>query len=194
MAWYIPSAMTRSCIPRAAITSCRSTCGIRNSSYSIRPTSCNRIFPAPCTTTSTNPHRPLNNALLISRPIAIFLRIFSAALILAAAGFALYQYQTFNLEQRQTVYPAASVIAGIPVGGLSRQQVIDRLNQAYAVPVELELGDQVIQVPPARLGFGLDMDAMLAEADRQQTGQSTWQAFWDYLWQRLPGPVMVPLL
>jgi beta-lactamase class A len=113
-------------------------------------------------------------------------------MILASAGFTYANYQAFH--QLQPVYPDASVIAGIPVGGLSRQSAIDRLNQAYAVPVELHLGTNIIQATPAALGFTLDLEDMLAEADRQQNAQPEMNAFWNYLWQRLPGPVMVPLL
>jgi beta-lactamase class A len=130
----------------------------------------------------------------ISRSIAIFLRIFSAALILAAAGLAFYHFQAFSQSQQQPVYQPASIIAGIPVGGLSRQEAIDRLTQAYAVPVELHLGGDTIQARPVALGFELNMAEMMAIADQQQSGKPLWDAFWDYLWQRQPGPVMVPLL
>ncbi len=127
-----------------------------------------------------------------SRPFAIVLRFIAAALILAAAGLALFLFERYR--QVQTTYPPASIIAGLPMGGLTSDQTIRRLNQAYSVPVEFQYAGAVIQARPAQLGFELDLEAMLAEATQQQTRQPLMDAFWDYLWDRQPPAVMVPLL
>jgi beta-lactamase class A len=122
---------------------------------------------------------------------AIFLRLAMLGFILAAAWLAYLQYQQFLLAR--SVYPRGSSIAGLPVGGLNQQQVLERLILAYGVPVELRYGDAIIQAQPAALGFELDLTAMLTQAEVQRTRQPLPEAFWDYLWQRRPGPFEIPL-
>ncbi len=78
------------------------------------------------------------------------------------------------------VIPSGSLIAGIPVGNLDLEQARQRLEQAYSLPVDLHCAGMVIQTSPLDLGFSLDLEAMLAEANRQQSNPS-WQAYWAYL-------------
>ncbi len=101
--------------------------------------------------------------------------------------------QLVNYSRIRSSYPPGLIIAGVPVGGLDQQQAAERLVQAYSTPVELRYGEAVIQVKPTVLGFELDLQAMLAEAELQRVTQPFWTAFWDYLWNRLPSPTEVPL-
>ncbi|MCI0519343.1 MAG: class A beta-lactamase-related serine hydrolase [Chloroflexi bacterium] len=109
-----------------------------------------------------------------------------AALILAAVGLARYSRVRAN-------FPSGMVIAGVPVGGLDRQQAAQRLLEAYTLPIELIYNDAVIHLLPAAIDFQLDLDAMLAAADLQRTQQPFWQGFWDFLWGRSSTPQEVPL-
>ncbi len=111
--------------------------------------------------------------------------IFAAVLL---AVLQLVQY-----SQIRSSYPPGLLIAGVPVGGLDQQQAAQRLVQAYSAQVEIHYGEAVIQVKPTVLGFELDLQAMLAEAELQRVTQPFWPAFWDYLWNRLPSPNEVPL-
>jgi len=85
------------------------------------------------------------------------------------------------------------VIAGVPVGGLSRQDAADRLNQVYSSPIELRYQDAAIQINPASLGFGMDVDSMLAVADSKHVDRPFVTGFWAYLWGNLPVSDEIPL-
>jgi beta-lactamase class A len=118
------------------------------------------------------------------RGIAIFLLII--AIVLTIVSLVGYSRQRNN-------YPAGMTIGGVPVGGLDPQTASQRVLQVYNTPVEIQYGGGVIQVDPTLVGFELDMDSMLAAADLYRTGGAFWAGFWDYLWNRDPAPVPVPL-
>jgi beta-lactamase class A len=111
--------------------------------------------------------------------------------IFAAVLLAILQLVRYS--QIRSSYPPGLVIAGVPVGGLDQQQAASRLTQAYSTLVEIRYGDAIIQVKPTVVGFELDLQAMLAEAELQRVNQSFWPAFWDFLWNRLPATTEVPL-
>jgi beta-lactamase class A len=109
-----------------------------------------------------------------------------AALILAAVELARY-------SRVRTNFPSGMNIAGVPVGGLNRQEAAERLLEAYTVPVELYYDEAAIQMNPALVDFQLGLEDMLAVADLQRTQQPFWLGFWDYLWGRSSSPNEVPL-
>lgn len=90
-------------------------------------------------------------------------------------------------------YPAGMTIGGVPVGGVNPQVASERVLQVYSSPVEVRYGEAVIHVDPAVVGFELNMESMIAAADLARTGGSFWGGFWDYLWNRTPEPVEIPL-
>ncbi len=101
----------------------------------------------------------------------------------------------FNLVaysgQRERM-PIGLIIAGVPVGGLAREEAQAELARVYSTPVELHYQpdpnhpDAVFALDPAEISFRLDAEVMLARADTYRTEASFWNGFWDYLWQR-PG-------
>jgi len=118
--------------------------------------------------------------------------LLSIASISAAVGLGVVQYQNFN--QVSSIYPAGTVIGGIPTGGLTRAMAEKRLIQAYSLPVELHYENSIIQASPEELGFALNTQAMLDDADRQVAPVFSWSNFWDYLWGRyLISPAEVAL-
>ncbi|NMB89566.1 MAG: hypothetical protein GYA17_14500 [Chloroflexi bacterium] len=122
---------------------------------------------------------------------AFFLRILSLALILAAAGLTFWQWNQF--QNLPGGLPQGSTLGGVPVGGLDPEQASERLLQAYQAPVELHYAGAAIQVDPQRLGFHLDLDAMLAQV-RSAGRPKDLGAFWDYLFNQLEyAPVAIPL-
>jgi beta-lactamase class A len=98
-----------------------------------------------------------------------------------------------SYSRQRTSFSPGMVIAGVPVGGMDRQQAAERLVQAYGMPIELHYGDAAIQIKPSVVGFELDLESMLSAADLQRMNQPFWVAFWDYLWNRLSTPAEVPL-
>ncbi len=121
----------------------------------------------------------------------LILRWVSVIVIFVGVLLTILQLTTYS-RIRATFSPGTT-IAGVPVAGLTRQQAADRLIQAYSLPVELRYADAVIQIKPSVASFKIDLEAMLAAADQQRISRPFWNAFWDYLWNRLPAPIEIPL-
>jgi len=119
------------------------------------------------------------------------LRWISAFLLLAA--LILTAFQLVQYSRMRANLPTGLKIAGVPVGGLDRQQAAERLLEAYSIPVELIYNQAVIHLDPTIIDFQLDLEGMLAAADLQRTQSLFWEGFWDYLWGRLETPTDIPL-
>ena len=102
-----------------------------------------------------------------------------AAVVLMFVQLALYSRQRARM-------PYGLSVGGVPVGGLTQNQALERVVQVYSTPIELHYGDQRILLNPSSVGFELDTEAMFAAAEEQRTGTDFWPGFWDYLWNR-PG-------
>jgi len=124
------------------------------------------------------------NANIFLRGTAIFLLII--AIVLTIVSLIGYSRERNN-------YPAGMTIGGVPVGGLDPQTASQRVLQVYNTPIEIQYSGSAIQIDPTLVGFQLDLDSMLAAADLTRTGGAFWSGFWDYLWNRDPTPIPVPL-
>jgi beta-lactamase class A len=119
-------------------------------------------------------------------PLTVFLRTLAVGFLLAAIGFAASQIPGYrNLA---TVYPAGEVVAGVPIGGLTHSQAYVKVVKAYALPVDLQYRGGVIRASAEDLGFRMDVESMMAQADESLTLE-----YWDYLWKRFPSPETIPL-
>ena len=116
----------------------------------------------------------------------ISITILSVAIVLVIISLIGYSRQRNN-------YPGGMTIAGVPVGGVDPQIASQRVLQVYSSPIEIQYGEAVIHVDPNVVGFDLDLDSMMAAADLERTGGSFWGGFWNYVWNRDPTPVEVPL-
>lgn len=119
------------------------------------------------------------------------LRWFSAFFLISA--LILTTLQLVRYSRVHANFPGGLIIAGIPVGGLDRQQAAQRLLEVYTMAVELRYNQAVIHLNPSVVDFQLDIDRMLAAADLQRSQQLFWEGFWDYLWNRSSFPIEVPL-
>jgi beta-lactamase class A len=90
--------------------------------------------------------------------------------------------------------PAGQVVAGVPVGGLTRPEAESRLNKVYGSPLRLDYRGSVFQLDPALVNFQLDSTTMLGQVSAAQSSGSVWADFWAYLWgETPPPPASVPL-
>lgn len=108
---------------------------------------------------------------------------------IAIAMFALVLY-----SRERAFYPYGLTIGNVPVAGLNAEQTRQRLLQTFSMPVMAELNDSVIRIEPGRVGFQLNTEALIAEADRIRLGTSFWQGFWNYLWNVSPSKADVPII
>lgn len=116
----------------------------------------------------------------------ISIALLSIALVMAVISLVGYSRQRNN-------YPRGMTIAGVEVGGVDPKIASERVLQVYSSPVELQYSGAVIQIDPTIIGFQLEMDSMIAAADLERTGGSFWGGYWNYLWNRDPNPVDIPL-
>jgi beta-lactamase class A len=112
------------------------------------------------------------------------LRWVSLVFILIAIVLLFYELVSYSRDRARL--PQSLTIAGVPVGGIDRNQALDRLLQTYSTPIELYYEDQLILLPPGRVDFRIDTEAIFAAAELMRTGDDFWSGFWDYLWGR-PG-------
>lgn len=116
----------------------------------------------------------------------ISITLLSIAVVMVVISLIGYSRQRNN-------YPGGMTIAGVPVGGVDPQIASQRVLQVYSAPIELQYGEAVIHVDPVVVGFELEMESMIAAADLERTGGAFWGGFWNYLWNRDPAPVEIPL-
>ncbi len=119
------------------------------------------------------------------------LRLASLALLLGAV--VLFFVELIAFSRQRARLPEGLTIAGVPVGRLDQTEALQRLLQTYSTPLELYYGDQLIVVPPSRVGYQLDAEAMMAAGELARTRSDFWPSFWDYLWSRPGEPQSIPV-
>lgn len=117
----------------------------------------------------------------------ISLILLSIAVIVTMISLVLYSRQ-------RALYPEGLTIGNVPVEGLNAEQTRQRLLQTFSMPVIIELNGSTIRIEPALVGFSLNTEALIAEADRYRLGTSFWAGFWDFLWNVNPPKANVPLI
>jgi beta-lactamase class A len=115
------------------------------------------------------------------------------SIVLLLGAVALFFYELLAYSRSRAHLPSRLTIAGVPVGGLTQDQAIERLLQTYSTPVELQYEDQIILLSPASVGFRPDTEVMLAAAELQRTGLDFWTGYWDFLWNRPGEASSIPL-
>jgi beta-lactamase class A len=104
--------------------------------------------------------------------------------VVASIGLLVFELVAYsNVRERM---PAGMILAGVPVGGRTREEAQAELARAYSSRIELHYRDAVFSLDPAQISFRLDTEVMLARADTYRTESSFWGGFWEYLWQQ-PG-------
>lgn len=83
-------------------------------------------------------------------------------------------------------------LAGVEVSGQTAGEVAAALNRQYEEPVSAFYGDQRILLRPQAVGFRLDADAMIAEAQQSDTLPRLVQHLAGRALNRPPAPVAVP--
>ena len=119
------------------------------------------------------------------------LRWISVAFLIAAVITVFYELVSYS--RSRSVNPETMTVAGVPVGGLTREETTERLVQVYGTDLELYHGEERILLNPAAVGFSLDTEVMIAAAEEQRSEAAFWQGFWDFLWNRPGEEISIPL-
>ncbi|MGW8319210.1 MAG: serine hydrolase [Candidatus Promineifilaceae bacterium] len=112
-------------------------------------------------------------------------------LVLGAAGFLLYQGFRYRLQRDHL--PVGTTIGEVDVSGLTLDEARSRLDERYFAPVYLVHREEQVELDPHNVGFVLDTDAMLAEAQQRIATQSEWLRFANYVLGRAVVAITVPL-
>lgn len=117
------------------------------------------------------------------------LSIFSIMVFLLAVlilGIELVRYSEYRQSKENTL-PSNVSIGGVEVSNLDSNRIRERLEAVYVdQPIMLYYSDSPIIFRPSEIGFTLDIEAMLAAAQRED---DAWAGFWDFLWRRPEGDV-----
>ncbi len=124
------------------------------------------------------------NTNIILRGVSIL--FLTGALILSIVSLISYSRQRNN-------YPAGMSIAGVSVGGLTPAEASQRLLEVYTSPVEILYNDAVIHIDPGVVGFKLTSKPCLQLRTSAARAVPFWGGFWDYLWNRTPPEIIIPL-
>lgn len=125
--------------------------------------------------------------------VSATLRLTSVLLLVGAASLFLIEMVAFS--QAEDRLPADVIVAGIDVGGMSTAEAQAAWEQAFAQPLTLYYNNSPIVLDPASIGFRLNLQAMIADAQAESQGEgSYWGRFINYLTQRnITKSAVVPL-
>lgn len=126
-----------------------------------------------------------------NRRSSVLLRWISVIFLLLSIIFLTIQLIMFS--RSRITYPANLDIAGVPIGGLTRDQAASRMLEVFSLPVELHYQDAVIQLDPNVVGFDLELESMLAAADITRIGGQFWNEFWRFIWNEEKEITSIPL-
>ena len=116
------------------------------------------------------------------------LGILGAIFLLSSLTITIVEYNRFN--EKLAVFPAGSLIAGIPVGELDAAGAEARISDFYSLPLTLQVDGKSIQASPMDLGFNIDVPALVQAGLDQVQGGGYWAALWN---RTAVSPVTVPL-
>ena len=119
------------------------------------------------------------------------IRWIALGLIISAVLLIIFQLAVYS--RLRSTFATGTTIGDVDVSGLTQDEAATRLTQAYSIPIEMNYGEDSIQAKPATLGFSLDLAAMMAAADQARVASPFWSGYINYLFNRLPGALEIPL-
>lgn len=115
-------------------------------------------------------------------------------LLLLMLGGLFLLYQGFLYLMARHNMPPGMMIAGVDVGGLSVEETAVVLQERYYTPLRLVYRDETVELDPHMVGFSLDLEAMLAEAQSYVEDQDPWQGYLRFLLGRtIMDPITIEL-
>lgn len=112
-------------------------------------------------------------------------------LLLSAIVFLLYRL--FRYQQARAGFPFDTTIASINVGGMTPEEAADLLRDHYLEPVAIFHGDSRIELDPADVGFNLEVDTMVGQAEEAYKSRNYWLGFATDLTKLSWKPITIPL-
>jgi beta-lactamase class A len=121
------------------------------------------------------------------------LQRFLLMLLLLMGGLFLL-YQGFLYLSVRHNMPSGMVIAGVDVGKLSAEETAVALEKRYYTPLRLTYRQETVELDPRLVGFTLDLETMMAEAQSYIEAQDPWQGYLRFLLgQSIMEPITIEL-
>ena len=102
-------------------------------------------------------------------------------------------YQGFLYYRARDKMPMDMTVAGLDVAGLTLEEVGELLTAHYMAPVLIQHREESVEMNPADVGFALDMETMLREAEVQSTPDEAWRGYLEFLLGRSFDPIAIDL-
>lgn len=117
-----------------------------------------------------------------------------AWLLIIAFVVALFlTWQYFDYLSAGRTLPAGMTVADMPVEGMTREQVLNALEVAFATPVELTYQEQRLSLPPDSIELRYNAEETEANLDAVLAARGGLDGFMAHLLRRPPEPVDVPV-
>jgi beta-lactamase class A len=122
--------------------------------------------------------------------LRILRRILLIALLVLGSAFLLYQ--GFLFWRALDKFPPSTIIAGVPVAGLTPDAAREAINERYLSPIAIFNGEErAAELLPAEVGFTIDTEGMLAEARAEWEKQEMWRRYAEFVIGLSPRPIIV---
>ncbi|MDX1687050.1 MAG: serine hydrolase [Candidatus Promineifilaceae bacterium] len=102
-------------------------------------------------------------------------------------------YQLFQYQKSRAFFPADMTIAAIDVSGLTPEEAGELLEERYLSPVAIYHEDERVELNPRDVGFNLEVDTMLAEAQQSVAERNYWLGYFYHLIGWTWRPIEIPL-
>ncbi len=114
-------------------------------------------------------------------------------LTLITMGTLFLVYQAFLFSRSQDKYPPGLTVASVEIAGLTRAEATEKLNETYFAPLNLYYQEERVQIDPSEVGFAIDTETMLNEAEARKSDKEVWQAYIEFMLNRPIEPIAIPL-
>lgn len=113
--------------------------------------------------------------------------------LLLIAGVLYLLYQLFLYQRAQTLFPPQTMIAGIDVSRMSGNDAADLLREQYYTPLLIYHREEEVEINPQDVGFQLDLETMLQEAEAASVQDDYWMGFGQFVIGRSLDPITIDL-
>jgi len=114
-------------------------------------------------------------------------------IVLLIVGSLYLIYQGFLYYRAQDKMPTDMRVAGLEVDGLTIEEVTELLLKHYMAPVTIQHREESVEMNPADVGFVLDLETMLREAEAQSAPEDMWLGYVEFLLDRSFEPIEIEL-
>jgi beta-lactamase class A len=113
--------------------------------------------------------------------------------VIAAIVALLLAWQYLDYRAASRTLPAGMTMAGLPVGGKTREQAFNELEVAFAMPVEVVYQGEQMSLAPDTVELRFDTERTAANLDATLAAQSGFDGFVAHVLRQPPDPVDVPV-